>query len=348
MPTSVATLRYDTYTFASPLPQIGIRDGVKRLGESGFGPGSTDRKITIKGKLYATDLNAMQTKIWDLKAAFQKSGKQLYWHDGVTARINNAIVQPESCEIPEDWGQYENDYTITLNYIPLGDTHYAPVTVSYNGYTFTPIPVMGREYSVNRPSPQAARDSSIITVTLQGFVDKGTVSGNFAEWDAILAAMATDGTLTYGPFVQSVRAGKASHVADVGDRRLSFTLSFDYDTDIAADGVVKMSSTRAIDNSERVAIHYLPFSDDARVQRTGRNGQRIVLTGYIIADTLANAKIAAQTEIASLFPVDPNAIEESRKINETAAELKVDWNVTRFYPSPVLTGGVYGGAPVFP
>jgi len=344
MAQSLATIKYGNYTF-NPVPQFGIRDNIKRLGESGYGGGNIERSVTLKGNLFGSNLNEVQTKIWALQAALALDGQVLYINDGVTTRVNT-IAKVLSVDIPEDWGQYDAEYTIRLLYFPLSETHYNPITVSYNGYTFNPIPIMGREFVVNRPSPEAARDAARVTITLQGILDKGTTTGNFTEWNAILAAMATDGTLTYGSFVQSVRAGRATYAPDIGDRRLSYTLSFDYDTQVAASGVKKMSSSRSIDNSERVAVHYLPFSNDALTQRLGRNGQHIIASGFIVADTMANARAAAMTEIAAQFPVTSDVIEENRRIVEYPSEYKIEWNVTRFYPTPALTGGVYGGSPV--
>ncbi len=346
MATSVATVKYGTYTFAT-VPQIGIRDNKKLLGASTFGNGNIERSITLKGKLIGVDFNSVQTKIWALQAAFAKAGQALYIHDGTSIRINNEIVQPVSVEIPEDWHQYEAEFTIRLNYFPLTDTHYNPITVSYGSYTFSPIPAMGREYTVNRNSEYASRDSTKVGITLQGFIDKGSVSANFTEWNALVAALASDGLLTYGPFVQSVRVNKASYDPDVTDRRLSYNLGFDYDEGVGVDGVKKMTSTRSIVNQERVAIHHIPFVDDAVIQRIGRAGAQITANGSVVADTIANARTAAAAEIASQFPSASGSVETQRNITEDIDGKRVEWSVNRFYPIPALTGGVYGGNPVF-
>lgn len=345
---SVATVRYGSYTFPV-VPQVGIRDATSRIGENGQGPGNIQRSVTLKGKFSGENLNEVQTKIWALQAEFAKDGLQLYYHDGTTARINNVVAHPVSVDIPEDWGQYEADFTIKLIYTPLGDTHYAPITVSYNGYTFSPIPIMGREYSVNRESADSVvRDSAKVTVNISGFIDKGSVSANYTELDALLTAVRTDGVLTYGPFVQSCRVNKFVHNADIGDRRISYSLTMEYDADPSAGGVKKMSSSRSITNGERVVVKYVPFQDDALVQRLGRKGQTITATGFVIADTMDNAKAAAVTEIAANFPSATGRVEMDRDIKEKDTEFRVDWSVTMFYPVPALTGGVYGGSLVFP
>lgn len=347
MAQSVATVRYGSYTFAV-VPQIGIRDSKKLLGSSGTGSGSIERTITLKGKLIGADFNSVQTKIWALQAAFAKAGELLYIHDGTTTRINNVVAHPVGVEIPEDWHQYEAEFTVRLQYIPLGETHYNPVTVSYGSYTFSPIPAIGRNYTVNRATEYSARDSSKMVITLQGFIDKGSVSANVTELNLLLAAIATDQSLTYGPTVQSVRINNFTHDPDITDRRLSYTLTCEYDTEVGVDGVKKIVSTRTIVNQERVAIHHIPFNDDALIQRIGRAGAQITANGFIVADTIANARTAAATEIDAQFPVASGSVETQRTIVEDIEGKKVDWTVNRFYPVPALTGGVYGGSPVFP
>lgn len=344
MATSVATVKYGNYTF-NPVPQFGIRDSIKRIGESGFGPGNAERSVTLKGKLYGNSLNEVQTAVWALKAELAKEGQIFYLHDGVALRVN-AIAQPISIEIPEDWGTFETDYSIHLTYIPLGETHYAPVSVSYRGYTFDPIPTLSRELVVNRDTADTVtRQGATVTLTLQGFIDKGSVSANFTELNALTSAFAVDGTLTYGSLIQSVRVQKITTPADIGDRRLSYTISVVYNAQLPSDGVVKMSSSRRIDNSYRLAIHTIPFMDDAIVQQVGRNGQIIVATGYVVADTMAHARDAALAEVERQIP--NGGIDQTRQITEKDSDYRVEWNVTVFYPTPNLTGGIYGGSPVF-
>src|SRR5581483_8308802 len=143
MPTSVATIRYGSYTF-SPVPQYGIRDSIKRIGETALGNGNRERQVSFKGKLYGVNFNDVQTQVWNLEAALALDGQTLYLHDGTAVRINE-IAKPDGIEIPEDWGQYEVDYTVRFKYLPLGNSHYDPVSVNYNGYVFSPIPALGRE-----------------------------------------------------------------------------------------------------------------------------------------------------------------------------------------------------------
>src|SRR3989337_1261813 len=120
MATSVATLKYGSYVF-NPIPQIGIRSTLARTGESRTGPGTRERVVTLSGKLKGNNLNQVQTKVAALEAAFALDRQALYWHDGVTVRVNNVTSFPLSVEIPAEWGQYEAHYTITLFYYPLDD-----------------------------------------------------------------------------------------------------------------------------------------------------------------------------------------------------------------------------------
>lgn len=344
MATSVATLKYGNYTF-TPVAQVGIRDATQRIGESKFGPGNIRRVVTLKGKLFGNNLNEVQTAVWALQAALALEGQTLYYKDGTTVRINDT-AQVSSIDIPEDWGQFEADYTIQFEYIPLTDTHYAAASVSYNGYTFNPIPAMGRELVVNRDDADSiTRQGATATVTLTGFIDKGSVSANFTEINALMTALASDGTLTFGSFVQSVRVDKISIPPDIGDRRLTYSVSFKYDAMLPVNGVRKMSSSRSIKNDYRVAIHYIPYQDDAIINQIGRNGSIITAQGYVIADSMVHAQTAANTEVNSLFPF--GGIEQARTITEKASDNRIDWNVQQIYATPPITGGIYGGFPLF-
>lgn len=336
-----ATLMYGSYAF-SPVGQVGIRQAPQRLGDNGLGAGVAKTVVTIKGKLYAEGLNAVQTKIWQLEAAFKKHRQQLYWHDGTTTRINNAIAQPVSLDVPADWSQYEADYTVVLEYMPLDETHNAPFSVSYGSYVFSPIPVMGREFEVQRDTPQSERGSTKVTLTLNGFFDKTSEALNRAEINTLMAALASDDTLTYGGFVQSVRYQRFSHSPVVGDRRINWTLVFDYDDDVGGDGVIKMQSSRRITRvTDRIRPHKVPFRDGSRTQNVGESDQQITATGFVVAETLAEARSAADTEIDAQFPANGLELEGST-VTENAKEKKVEWNVTKLYESPALRGGVYG------
>jgi len=337
---SVATLKYGTYTF-DPVPQIGVRDSVRRLGESGMGPGSVTRTITLKGKLLGANLNAIQERVWALKAALSNHGATLYWKDGQTVRIN-AVAQPMAVDIPEDWGQYEAEYNISFQSIPLDETHTAPFAVSYGGYNFDPIPVMGRDISAVR-NAGGAFQSSRVEVTLQGFIDKGSLAANLTELTNLQTALSNDDTLTYGPFTQTCRFTRFSYPPDVGDTRIYWTLVLEYDSDLSTGGVKQMSSTRSISRVvERTAWHFVPYRNGSSVQTLGQSDQDIVANGFVVAATMAEARAAAATELEAQFPAGGYELTSSR-ITEDAEQKRVEWNITRRYTAPALTGGVYGG-----
>ena len=353
---SVATVKYGTYTF-SPVPQIGIRASNARLGEMKFGPATQECVITLSGYLFGATHAEVATAVMALRVAMAQGGKAFYWHDGTTEQINLAC-QPIAGDIPEDWWQYEARYTITIQYYPGDEWNSAHgQAVSYNGYSFDPIPILGRDYSPQRDNARDTRRGSAMQITLQGFIQKGSWAANYTSWNLLQTACATDGTLTYGVFVQAVRVVKLSQPADIGDIRLSFSLVLEYDLDLGAGGIIKMESHRTVISEERDAVDHVPFFDDGQVQIVGRSAQRITASGYIIADTMAHAQAAAYTEIEAQFPgtytkdeTTTDCVEPTRQIEESSTsssesskkEFKVSWNVERIYPTPLLVGGVYG------
>jgi len=341
MGTSVAQLKYGTYVF-SPVPQVGVRSNYNRLGESGMGPANRERVVSIRGRVYGNNLNEVQTAMAQLEAIFAKGNQTLYWYDGVTVRINQT-AQPISLDWDEEWGEYDLGYKASFKYIPLGETHNDLYSASYGGYTFHPIPVLSREFTVQRESPESDRDSTKVQLALTGFIDKGSLSANLTEFNSLKTALQTDGqTLTFGDFTQSVKVSRLSHSSDVLDRHIGYVITFEYDEDVGADSVLKMSSTRSIQSSQTVAKAAVPFRNGTYIQKTGGNGQVISANGYILARSMAEAKAAAAIEIAAQFPAALNSVEETRNIREKASEKRVEWDVTVYYPTPILTGGVYG------
>jgi len=340
MAVSVAEFKYGAYVFA-PIPQIGIQDGIQRLGSDQLGAGSARRVVTARGQLLGADLNAVQTKVWALSNALDLHGQVLYWKDGSTVRINS-IAYPMSKNIPEQWGQYDSEYTVSFAYMPLNDTHYNPFVVKYDDYTFSPNPVMGREFDVQRESTNADRDATKVALTLSGFIDKGSLAANLTEWDVIIGKLADGKTFQYGTFLQTVRVARANYAPSVGSGRLQYTIALEYDDDVQAGGVLRMSSSRQINSSQRVAVNRTPFVNGARFQRLGGNEQRITATGYVVAETLVEALVAASTEIDSQFPASSARAKVVDNVTENASQKRVEWNVQMLYPDPVLSGGAYG------
>lgn len=355
MGNSVVAAKYDTYVF-DPVPQIGVRDNVARIGDLKYGPGTKESTITLVGVLEGNNHNEVMAKIVALRAALSKFGKTFYWHDGVAIRLNGT-VQPLSVDIPDDWQQYEAKYTINLLYYPRDETqwNHGITACSYNGYTFNPIPILGREYNPNRESEAATRHGSVMEITLSGFFDKGSYANNIAEYNLLLLACATDGTLAYGVpggWTQACRFNRLSTAPDIGDVRISYTVVLEYDLDYGTSGVTKMSSSRTVESEERDAIDYVPFMDDGQVQPLGRSAQKITANGYVTAKSLAEAKAAAAAELTPggwLFPgtLNVDCVEPTRTIEEDPEQKTVRWNVVRVYPIPLLTGALYGAAKVF-
>jgi hypothetical protein len=312
------------------------------IGENKTGPGNRERAMTLVGKVRGNNLNEVQTKVAALEAAFALDRQLLYWHDGATLRINNVESYPLTVEFSPEWGQYEAHYNITLFYYPLDDGNTAPFLVKYRGFTFDPIPIFGREFNVERESPDSARQSDRVNVSLSGFFEEGSLSGNLTELNALIAELALDGQLDYGAFSQTVKVNRFSHAPDVMDRRVSYAINFSYEQNLSGGGTVKkMSSQRRITRrNQRSAFHFVPFLDHASGQLLGETGQTITATGFVVATSMADARAAALTEINAQFPgggVELTSSEITEKYNEN----RVEWSVSRFYTAPVLTGGVY-------
>lgn len=350
----------------NPCPQIGCKDDFQRAGESKLAPTNKRRIVTLHGHFSGANLYAIQTKIAALRSALSKEGQVLYFHDGTAIRINNEAVVVDSVDIPVQWGQYHSDYTVQLSYWPLDDVHKAPAVVSYGTFVFCnitdkitqPMPLLGRELKVERQSPDAVRESARVTLTLSGFFEEGSMTANQTKLAALNTALATDDlTLVYGSFSQSVKVLSWTHHEDTLQRRIGYVVTFQYVETAQANGIIKLSSMRRVSRvTQRSVQHFVPYLDYATVQVLGRGGQKISATGYVICDTLADAQIAAQIEIAKQFPLVPTPAEliyayglnyagvedQSSNVTESADQKKVDWNIERFFGTPGLLGGLYG------
>ena len=360
------------YTFG-PVPQVGQRDEFTRAGESKMAPTNKRRVVTLHGHFTGANLNAIQTKVASLRAALSKEGQVLYFYDGTTVRISNELVTVDNIDIPVQWGQYHTDYTITLSYYPLDDVHKALGLVSYGNFVFCadnssqPTPIIGREIKVERQSPDAAMESARVILTISGFFEEGSLSGNQTKIAALIAELEADrtgsgpgiGTLTYPGLMgatntQTVKVVGFNQHEDSLQRRIGYSVQFQYVDSVIANGVVKLSSMRRVSRvTQRYVAHLVPFIDYASVQLLGRGPQKISATGYVICNTFANAQIAADIEIAAQFPVvstppelvavygstyqgveDPNS-----NVTPYASQCRVDWSVERFFGVPALVGG---------
>ena len=339
---------------------------MNRAGESKLAPTNKRRIVTLHGHFSGANLNAIQTKIATLRTALSKEGQVLYFYDGTTVRINNEKVVVDSFDIPVQWGQYHSDYTAQLSYWPLDDVHKAPAIVSYGSFVFCnitdkvaqPMPLLGRDLKVERQSPDADRESARVTLTLSGFFEEGSISANQTKLAALNTALATDGlTLIYGSFSQSVKVLGWTHHEDTLERRIGYVVQFQYIETAQANGIIKLSSMRTVSRvTQRYVAHLVPYLDYSSVQILGRGGQKISATGYVICDTLADAQIAAQIEIAKQFPVvatPANLVyaygatytgveDPSSNVKESADQKRCDWSIERFFGTPGLYGGLYG------
>ena len=348
----------------TPVPQVGQRDDFARAGESKLAATNKRRVVTLHGHLTGSSLNAIQTKVAALRAAMSKEEQTFYYYDGTSVQINNVKVAIESVDIPLQWGQYHTDYTVVLSYWPLDDVHKAPAVVSYGSYVFCnlndnkPMPIIGRELKVERQSPDADRESARVVLTMSSFIEEGSITANLAKFALMNTALATDNlTLVYGSFSQTVKVLGWTHHEDTLQRRIGYAIQFQYIETARANGVIKLSSMRRVTRvTQRYVAHLVPFIDFASVQTLGRGGQKISATGYVICDTLADARIAAQVEIANQFPsvaTPPELVAEygamytgvedqNSIVTEYADQHRCDWSIDRFYGIPALVGGLYG------
>ena len=346
MASTTAYVQYGNYRF-SPVPQIGYRDSGAPLGSSKSGPVIRERVITIVGKILGLNFNDIQSRVWAMEAAFAQQDQVLIWNDGTTQRIS-ANVKVTQIDVPVEWGTYEANFTITLLYYPQDDVNAAPFEVSYNGYTFNPIPVFSRNMDVARESPDSIRLANRWVISLSGFIDKGSMAANMTEYNALLTAINSDnGTLKYGNFTQSVKITNSKVEPDTWQSVIKYSLTMIYSDNYLAGGIIILNSSRRIQRfTQRNAKHLIPFIDFGNIQLLGESPQTVSAQGFIVADTLAHARTAANTEINNQFPAPPiggAAIEEpSSTIVERATENRVEWNVSVFYTIPAFTGAIYG------
>lgn len=350
MATSVATLTYGAYSFG-PIPQVGWNDAMQRTGMHGTGPGVLHRTITLSGRVKGNDLNAVQAKFHALRAALEGDRKTLVYNDGSATRLND-IAHVTAFNTPEQWGQYEQTYTISLTMIPLSVTRVSPIAVSYGSFVFaaasanTPWPTIARNFTVEREGQDGARGVTRAKVTLTGWFEEGSQAAAETKIAALVSALSTDNlTLTYGTWSQACKIESWDVPEDILDKVVPYTAIFLYNvgTGGPGTGVTKFSSSREITRVvNRNRKHFVPFRNHATVQNLRESSQMITATGFAVADTLANARAAAVDELALMLPATGYE-EEGSTIRENPREVRVDWNVSKFYTAPVLRGGVYGG-----
>jgi hypothetical protein len=350
--TSEVSLKYGSYNFVTeglPIPQVGIRENVRRAGDGNSAPGPRQRQVVLQGRITGADHASIARQIRQLDAAFSKDRQVLYWHDGTAEHINH-VAYVQNIEFPAEWQQYEAHYTITLLYHPLDDTYAAPGKVQYGSFVFCdtsggnankPIPTISRQFQAMRDSPDSTRRCDRIHVTLSGTFQEGSLAANQSKLDSLETALQSDGTLIYGGWTQSVKVVSWNHAASELSEVVAWTIEFSYEANTGASGLREMSSSRTIERQTYRNIHEaVPFVDFETSQNLGYGSQTITAEGYAVCDSLAQAQVAALAEIASMIPV--GGVEERRVIRENSAQNRVEWTVAHWYGIPALLGGIYG------
>jgi hypothetical protein len=350
--TSDVVVKYGDWNFALqglPIPQVGIRESMRRAGDGNSAPGPRQRQVTLQGRITGSSHAEIARHIRAMDAAFCADGKVLYWHDGTNVHINH-VAYVQTIDIPAEWQQFEAHYTITLTYHPLDDTYTAPAKVQYGSFVFCdtsgnnankPIPTISKSYRVSRDSQDATRRCDRITVTLSGTFQEGSIAANQAKLDALETALRSDDTLIFGSWTQAVKVQNWSFSPNELTAMVVWSIEFSYAANTGASGVRELSSRRIIErNTVRSVPIAIPFVDYLTSQSLGAGDQTITAEGFCVADSLAQAKTAAIAEIASMLPA--GGVENRRRILEDAYQMRVDWTVVHWFGTPTLTGGIYG------
>lgn len=349
------TLRYGTHTF-DPMPFVGVKPQPRRQGERG--PMSLAEIVSVRGFVITNSYSNAWDQLQTLKTALTTDRQALYFHDGSSEVLNLAsgFVLVEDPDIPAEYGQPTYDYSVSFVHHPLSATDNVTLSTapSYNGYTFDPVPVMSRSVEPQRDSKDGAQIGQRVTVMLSGQIQKGVdgmslmarVNANLAEMDALELALSTDdATLRYGALNQTVKVGPISWADEFPDRAIGYNIEFYWEQNLT-DGVIELTSSMDVTRAgQRVPFHEMPYEDGSSYQVLGAKDQTIRVTVRVKAQTLAQAKTAAATEIDALFPAAPDGVfvrEIDGRSNENARTNQVDLTVTKRYTQAVLTGGIYG------
>lgn len=331
---STVTARYGSYTF-DPVPQVGIRDSFTRAGQIGLGQGYKVRTLNVEGEIQAENIEALQAEYWLLEAELSKNSQIFYWEDNTAVRINR-LAEVVDFTITPQWGQYKLEYSIQLRYTPLNEAYTAPFTVQLGSHVFNPAPVMSRDMSVQKNSENGSIISNRFIVRLSGHINAGSQIQNEAAINSIISELVSGATLTYGNFVQTVEPQGFNHPPVVGNGIVPYSIELSYVSSIEGGGVSQMDSILTISRDGFRYVHNpVPFVDGLVTQNLGRLPQNVTSSGQVEADTLANAKTAAYNEFATLLPAG-GFQERSSRVTEHPRENRVEWTVSKIYPTPVF------------
>ena len=224
MAQSEADLTYGDFDFKANLgfiPKVGQRVEYKRPGQSGSGVFHREMVISLEGTLRTTGVDAVarlkdiQQK-WDLLAtAMDTKGSHLTYSVGsgedLYCIINDEdITEIEGPEMPNEWGQWRQDYSVTMRYVPSGDSN-IPRTIRYGSgadpatwyHFYNPavggdVPTVGIKTHWNRQGAAGSGSGyQVKTITVNGRLTGYSLSAIRFKINALEAALKTNRETLY-------------------------------------------------------------------------------------------------------------------------------------------------------
>jgi hypothetical protein len=217
MAQSEADLTYGDFDFKESLghvPKVGQRVEYKRPGQSGAGALHREMAISLEGTLRTTGVDAVtrlkniQEKWEMLATAMATKGNHLTYSVGSGEDLyviidDEEIVEIEGPELPTEWGQWRQDYSVTLRYVPSGDSS-IPRTIRYGKGSLIPanwyyfydpavggdVPTVGIKTRWNRKGAAGSGSGyQTRTITINGRLTGYSVANIQAKVNALELAM---------------------------------------------------------------------------------------------------------------------------------------------------------------
>jgi len=257
-----------------------------------------------------------------------------YIHDSVTLHSNRQVYVSSYNE-PEDLEFARNgvgDYSIELYYFENQDDN-LPITCTYGTYTFEKTPKWGRRITPIRESHRAPLKGSLATIGLSGFLRATSHAELMTKINDLQAAFQTDQILTYGSFVQAVRAVDVTIEDTVILHYAFFQINLAYDI-----GAVLLLNRRIRISRvhQNPVITEEPFCNRRLIELMNSSGQTITYSWNATSSaSLAQARTTIQTDAG--LTIEAGGIEmPGGEETWNPDTFEASMTVTKFYNTPPI------------
>lgn len=327
------TMTLDGYDLGANFPVYG--ESIASIKQDEQGVGHKKISITLSGFVEGVGSDQVMSllRLLDTNVGVNCIAPFTYIDDSVT--VHNATdVWVGEINFPEESEYAHNaygDYSIVLYYF-RDATDSTGISCSYGAYSFEKIPQWSREINVARDSHRADIEGSIATIELNGELFASSHSALMAKIEALQDAFQEDRTLTYGDFVQSVKAVSVKIGAGTKINFCDYSITVVYDIG----DVISLSCTKEYSRQHsNVRILQRPYCPTNTVEPTSDSGQEIVYNISATGTSLTHARSAIETELALRFSAGGYELEGGKE-RWNYNEKSISLTVKMYHPIPVL------------